>query len=89
MSGSTRPFTLAFQNCVPLSYIVKLRQDLQAVQASLVLSYNNGSAEGHVHCLKYLKRQMYGRANFDLLHLRVLHRSWSSEMRQTDLWSSL
>jgi transposase len=55
------------------SFAVKLRQDQEAVQAGLVLSYNNGPVEGHVHRLKYLKRQMYGRASFDLLRLRVLH----------------
>ncbi len=55
------------------SFVVKLRQDQEAVQAGLVLSVSNGVVEGHVHRLKYLKRQMYGRANFDLLRLRVLH----------------
>lgn len=55
------------------SFVVKLRQDQEAVQASLVLSVSNGVVEGHVHHLKYLKRQMYGRANFDLLRLRLLH----------------
>ena len=29
--------------------------------------------EGQITRLKYLKRQMYGRANIDLLRLRVLH----------------
>jgi transposase len=31
-----------------------------------------GPTEGHVNRLKFLKRQMYGRASFDLLRLRVL-----------------
>jgi transposase len=55
------------------SFVVKLRQDQEAVQAGLVLSISNGVVEGHVHRLKYVKRQMYGRANFDLLRLRLLH----------------
>jgi transposase len=50
-----------------------LRQDQAAVQAGLVLKWNNGVVEGHVNRLKFLKRSMYGRANFDLLRLRVLH----------------
>jgi transposase len=29
--------------------------------------------EGQIHRLKLLKRQMYGRASFGLLKLRVLH----------------
>jgi hypothetical protein len=35
--------------------------------------WSNGPVEGHVNRLKTIKRQMYGRANFDLLQLRVLH----------------
>jgi transposase len=34
----------------------------------------NGQTEGFVNKLKVLKRSMYGRANFDLLRLRFLHR---------------
>jgi transposase len=29
--------------------------------------------EGQIHWLKLIKRQMYGRAGFDLLRQRVLH----------------
>ncbi len=35
----------------------------------------NGKTEGHVNRLKFLKRQMYGRANIELLRLRVLKSS--------------
>lgn len=40
----------------------------------MVLSYewSNGQVEGQIHRLKLVKRQMYGRANFDLLKQRVL-----------------
>jgi transposase len=55
------------------AFVKKLRQDQQAVQAGLVLKWSNGMVEGHVNRLKFLKRSMYGRANFDLLRLRVLH----------------
>jgi transposase len=54
-------------------FVNKLRQDQEAVQAGLVLKWNNGIVEGHVNRLKFLKRSMYGRANFDLLRLWVLH----------------
>jgi transposase len=33
---------------------------------------SNGPVEGFVHKLKLLKRQGYGRANFDLLKARTL-----------------
>jgi transposase len=36
------------------------------------MEYSNGQTEGQVNRLKMLKRQMYGRANFDLLRARVL-----------------
>lgn len=34
--------------------------------------YSNGLVEGHVNRLKLLKRQMYGRAGFQLFRARVL-----------------
>ena len=49
-----------------------LRQDLAAVRAALNLPWSNGQTEGQVNRLKTLKRQMYGRANFDLLRKRFL-----------------
>jgi len=36
------------------------------------LEWSNGPTEGHVNRLKFLKRQGYGRAGFDLLRRRVL-----------------
>lgn len=49
-----------------------LRQDLAAVRAALSSPWSNGQTEGQVNRLKTLKRQMYGRANFDLLRRRFL-----------------
>jgi transposase len=49
-----------------------LRRDWVAVTAGLTLPYSSGSVEGHVNRLKMIKRQMYGRANPDLLRKRVL-----------------
>jgi transposase len=53
-------------------FAIKLRQDDAAVQAACTEPWSNGQTEGQVHKLKLLKRQMYGRANFDLLRRRVL-----------------
>src|SRR5690606_24702015 len=47
-----------------------LRQDEAAVKAALSLEWSNGQTEGQVNRLKTLKRQMYGRAGFDLLRCR-------------------
>jgi transposase len=50
-----------------------LRRDEAAVRAAMKSEWNNGQTEGQVNRLKLLKRQMYGRAKFDLLRARVLH----------------
>jgi transposase len=50
-----------------------IRRDYAAVRAGLSRRESNGQVEGQITRLKYLKRQMYGRAKFDLLRLRVLH----------------
>jgi transposase len=49
-----------------------LRRDYAAVQAAVSSEWSQGPIEGHIHRLKLLKRQMYGRAKFDLLRQRVL-----------------
>jgi transposase len=49
-----------------------IKQDYAAVRAALTLPWSNGLTEGKVNKLKLLKRQMYGRAHFDLLRQRVL-----------------
>jgi transposase len=54
------------------SFCTGVRRDWEAVRAGLTLPWSNGPTEGHVHRLKLIKRQMYGRARFDLLRARVL-----------------
>ncbi|MDQ2787364.1 MAG: ISL3 family transposase [Chloroflexota bacterium] len=54
-------------------FAVGLLLDKAAVQAGLTLEWSNGQTEGQVNRLKSVKRQMYGRAGFDLLRQRVLH----------------
>ena len=43
-----------------------------AVEAALTLPWSTGPVEGRITQLKLIKRQMYGRACFDLLRHRVL-----------------
>ncbi|MCC6458311.1 MAG: ISL3 family transposase [Caldilineaceae bacterium] len=59
--------------CDLVTFAGGLRQDYAAVRAALATQWSNGQTEGQVNRLKFLKRQMYGRANFDLLRRRVLH----------------
>jgi len=49
-----------------------LLKDRDAVLAALTLPWSNGQVEGQINRLKLIKRQMYGRAGFELLRLRVL-----------------
>lgn len=49
-----------------------LERDLDAVIAGLSQPWNSGVVEGHVNRIKMLKRQMFGRAGFELLRKRVL-----------------
>ena len=53
------------------SFAVGIRNDQQAVINGLTLPYSSGKVEGTVNKIKMLKRQMYGRATFDLLRTRV------------------
>jgi transposase len=50
-----------------------LRRDYAAVRAALALPWSTGPVEAQVNRVKLVKRMMYGRANFDVLRLRVLH----------------
>ena len=54
------------------SFTAGLKRDLAAVVNGLTLPYSSGAVEGNVNRIKMLKRQMYGRASFDLLRKRVL-----------------
>jgi len=49
-----------------------LIQDLDAVRNALLLPWSNGQVEGQINRIKLIKRQMYGRAGFDLLRKCVL-----------------
>jgi hypothetical protein len=54
-------------------FVNGVEQDRKAVEAAFEHEWSQGQVEGQVNRLKLLKRQMYGRAKFDLLRARVLH----------------
>jgi transposase len=54
------------------SFARGIRRDQQAVTAGLALPCSSGALEGKNCKIKYLKRLMYGRANFDLLRKMAL-----------------
>lgn len=47
-------------------------QDAAAIHAALTLPWSTGPVEGHIHRLKLVKRQSYGRASMELLSRRFL-----------------
>jgi len=51
-----------------------IRLDYVAVKAAFSSEWSQGQVEAQVNCLKLQKRIVFGRANFDLLRLRVLCR---------------
>ncbi len=53
-------------------FVQSIEQDRDAVLAAIALPWSNGQTEGQIHRLKLLKRQMYGRANLDLLRIRLI-----------------
>ena len=56
-----------------ISFGSALEQEGKPFLAALELPWSNGPTEGVVNKIKFVKRQGYGRASFDLLRLRVLN----------------
>jgi len=54
------------------SFTNGIRRDQPAVTNGLTLAHSSGAVEGNVCRVKALKRQMFGRANLDLLRKRIL-----------------
>ncbi|MBB4789730.1 transposase [Streptomyces nodosus] len=54
------------------SFASGLNNDLDAVTAGLTTDWNSGPVEGAANRIMMLKRQMFGRAGFNLLRKRVL-----------------
>ena len=54
------------------SFAAGLVKDKAAVAAALTEPWSNGQTEGQITRLKLVKRQMFGRANLDLLEARLV-----------------
>jgi transposase len=54
------------------AFVGQLKRDMAAVENAVEQVWSNGPVEGHINRLKNLKRQMYGRAKFELLRARTL-----------------
>lgn len=51
----------------------RLRQDIAAVRSAIETDWSTSPVEGQISRVKMIKRQMYGRAGFELLRQRVLN----------------
>jgi transposase len=67
-----RPWLAAARGSALGGFARALERDGTAVEAALTLPWSTGPVEGRITQLKLIKRQMYGRARFDLLRHRVL-----------------
>ena len=75
--------TLCFVNLISSDYedsciskfILSLKTDWEAVLNAASCSINNGVTEGNVNKIKQIKRDMYGRASYELLRKKVIYQS--------------
>ncbi len=54
------------------SFAVGVEADKDAIAAAITEPWSSGQVEGKINRLKLIKRQMFGRANLDLLKARVM-----------------
>lgn len=54
------------------TFAAGIERDIASIRAAITTPWSNGQTEGQINRLKTLKRQMYGRASFDLLRKRML-----------------
>ena len=66
------PWIAAARQSTLRGFAESIQRDRAAIKAALTLPWSTGPVEGRINKLKLVKRQMYGRANFDLLRQRVL-----------------
>ncbi|GHO90076.1 hypothetical protein KSF_001240 [Reticulibacter mediterranei] len=75
-ASSALPAWLTSAQASSIPSIAQLAQGMQrdraAIEAALSRPESNGQTEDKVNKLKEIKRQMYGRASFDLLRQRML-----------------
>ena len=55
------------------NFAKSIRSEYIFIRAALEHEWSNGQTEGQVNRLKFIKRQMYGRASFELLRQKVLY----------------
>lgn len=70
--GQLAPWLARASQSLIASFARGILSDEAAVRAAIASPWSNGQTEGQITKLKLVKRQMYGRANIDLLQARVI-----------------
>ena len=71
--GVMRLLNFAYGQLIAIGgYVLSYMSGQNAVLAGLTLPYSSGAVEGKVCKIKFLKRLMFGRANYDLLRKMAL-----------------
>jgi len=60
------------------SFAKSMRDAYAFIRAAFTSPWSNGHTEGQITRLKFIKRQMYGRASFTLLRQKVLYQPGST-----------
>ncbi|WP_331326632.1 transposase [Methylobacterium fujisawaense] len=63
----------AARSSVLKRFAAGLQREAAGIENAIALPWSTGPAEGEISRLKTIKRQMYGRAGFELLRQRVLN----------------
>jgi transposase len=70
--GDLDPWVAEARGSLLSSFAAGIAKDSSAVRAAITEPWSNGQVEAQITKLKLVKRQMYGRANLDLLQARLL-----------------
>ncbi len=70
--ASLAPWIASAKHSKLASFAAGIEADKDAVAAAIVEPWSSGQVEGKINRLKLIKRQMYGRANLDLLKARLM-----------------
>ncbi len=54
------------------NFVIRLEKDGSSIRGAIRTDWSNGQVKGQVNRLKLIKRQMYGRASFEVLKAKVL-----------------
>ena len=66
------PWLAAARDSELASFAQGIARDLDAVRAAITEPWSTSPVEGEINRVKTMKRQMYGRAGYALLRVRVL-----------------